>query len=311
MNVGTPSPAEIRTLFANGDPDEVWGKAIAIIERIDPAFDAAPAKGVFVDVVRLHQGGYPGYRPVNTLYHDLHHTLDVFLCTVRLLHGAHVSGMALSGADITTVMIAALMHDVGYAQLHSDDTGTGAKYTRTHVNRGVEFMRRYCAEKRLPPEWVLPLECLIRCTDPALSPLQIHFPGEKTRLLGQLVGTADLVGQMADRTYLEKLLFLYFEFKEAHMGNFRNLHELLKGTQHFYNVTQAKLDSEFGSLYRLLERHFEAWFGVARNYYLESITKNIAYLEQIVRLDETQYLAMLKRGGIVERLKGMAQNGDF
>ena len=26
---------------------------------------------------------------------------------------------------------------------------------------------------------------------------------------------ADLVGQMSDRAYLEKLLFLYYEFKEA------------------------------------------------------------------------------------------------
>lgn len=306
-----PSPAEIRTLFANGDPDEVWGKAVAILGRIDPTFDAAPAKAVFDDVVRLHRGGYPGYRPINTLYHDLHHTLDVFLCAVRLLHGAQVSGMALDGAEITTAIIAALMHDVGYAQLHGDDTGTGAKYTRTHVNRGVEFMRRYCAERRLPPAWVLPLECLIRCTDPALSPSQIHFPDEKTRLLGQLVGTADLVGQMADRTYLEKLLFLYFEFREAHMGDFRNLHELLKGTQHFYDITRAKLDSEFGGLHGLLEAHFGDWFGVRRNYYLEAMAKNIGYLAQIVQLDESEYLAMLKRGGIVGKLKDLALPDDL
>lgn len=306
-----PSPAEIRTLFANGDPVEVWAKTRDIIGRIDPNFDFSLAHTAFDDVVRLFRGEYPGYRAINTLYHDLHHTLDVFLCAVRLLHGAHVAGIALSADDITRVMIAALMHDIGYAQLQGDDSGTGAKYTKIHVNRSVEFMRRHLAERHFPADWAASLEQMIRCTDPALSPSKIHFPEEKIRLLGQLVGTADLVGQMADRTYLEKLLFLYFEFKEAHLGNFHNMNELLHGTQHFYDLTRKKLDGEFAGLYQLMGQHFKAWFGVERNYYLESINKNIDYLAQIIQLSEAEYLALLKRGGIVEKMKSMAQPEDL
>ena len=41
--------------------------------------------------------------------------------------------------------------------------------------------------------------------------------------------------------------------------------------------------------------------GVEKNYYLESIEKNIAYLEKVVALNEAEYLSMLKRGGIVEK----------
>jgi hypothetical protein len=306
-----PSPSEIRSLFANGDPDEVWAKATDIVEFIDPAFDFSQAHTAFGDVVRLFRGAYPGYRPINTLYHDLHHTLDVFLCAVRLLHGAHVSGVSLSADEITRTMIAALMHDVGYAQLHGDDSGTGAKYTKIHVNRGIEFMRRHLAYRHFPADWAVLLEPMIRCTDPALAPSQIHFPDENTRLLGQLVGTADLVGQMADRTYLEKLLFLYFEFKEAHIGNFIGTHDLLRGTQHFYDVTRKKLDSEFGSLHMLLEHHFKAWFGVERNYYQESIARNIDYLAQILQVDEADYLTKLKRGGVVEKMKSIASPDDL
>lgn len=305
-----PSPAEIRTLFANGDPAEVWDKACDLVERIDPSIDLALAKTAFDDVVHLFRGEYPGYRAINTLYHDLSHTLDVFLCAVRLLHGAHVAGIALTAEDIIRVMIAALMHDVGYAQLLNDD-GTGAKYTKIHVNRSVEFMRRHLAERHLPAEWAASLEPMIRCTDPALSPCKIHFPDEKSRILGQLVGTADLVGQMADRTYLEKLLFLYFEFKEAHLGNYHNMHELLNGTQHFYETTQLKLDSEFAGLYKLLEPHFKDWFGIAHNYYLESIHKNMDYLARIIQLNEAEYLTLLKRGGIVEKMKSMALPDDI
>ncbi len=300
-----PTPSEIRTLFANSDPTEVWYKACDIIKHINPLLDFFYVSQVFDDVVRMFRGDYPGYRPINTLYHDLHHTLDVFLCATRLLHGAHVAGIELSAAEIIRTLIAALMHDIGYAQLIGDDSGTGAKYTKTHVSRGIRFMLQYLAERHFPADWGERLELMINCTDPASPPSQIRFTDEKTRLLGQLLATADLVGQMADRTYLEKLLFLYFEFKEAHLGNFRNPSDLLGGTQQFYKATQIKLDGELGGLYSLLVLHFREWYGVERNYYLESIISNIDYLAQIVQLDESEYPLRLKRGGIVEKMKNM------
>lgn len=34
-------------------------------------------------------------------------------------------------------------------------------------------------------------------------------------MLGEILGTADLTGQMADRTYLEKLLLLFLEFEDV------------------------------------------------------------------------------------------------
>src|SRR3989338_6779753 len=140
-----PSFAEINNLFTNGDPKEVWLKASGIIKLINPAYDFTVAQTSFNDVVRLFYGEYPGYRPIRTLYHDLHHTMDVFLCAVRLMHGVHLSGIRLSGDEMTAIMMAALMHDIGYAQLDGDETGTGAQYTRSHVSRGIEFMRCYAA----------------------------------------------------------------------------------------------------------------------------------------------------------------------
>lgn len=306
-----PSPAVIRTLFANGDPDEVWAKAVDIIWRIDPAFDFSSAQVAFHDVVRLFRGEYPGYRPMSTLYHDLNHTLDVFLCAVRLLHGVHVSGTCLDRDSVTHVMIATMMHDTGYAQLHGDEEGTGAKYLKTHVRRSVEFMRSHIEYRHLPVAWAEPLEAMILCTDPALQLSQIPFPDERVRLLGQIVGTADLVGQMADRIYLEKLLFLYFEFKEANFGGYRNMPELLSRTKDFHAATLKKLGSELGGVYARLSLHFKEMLGVECNYYLESIEKNIAYLSQIDQLDEKAYLSMLKRGGIVEKSIILANPNDL
>jgi hypothetical protein len=39
---------------------------------------------------------------------------------------------------------------------------------------------------------------------------------------------------MANREYLERLLLLYFEFEEAGMGGFSDIHALLEGTAAFY-----------------------------------------------------------------------------
>ena len=306
-----PTSSEIRSLFANSDPDEVWAKATAIVARINPAHDLSCARTAFDDVMRLFRGEYPGYCAIKTLYHDQSHTLDVFLCAVRLAHGVHISGYPLTDDEISRIMIAALMHDIGYAQRHGEDTGTGAQHTRDHVQRGVEFMRRYLGERHLPSVWAASLEPMMLSTDHMGEFGKISFPDARVRRLGQIVATADLVGQMSDRTYLEKLLFLYLEFKEAHLGNYQGTLDLLRKTRNFYEITREKrLDGELECLYKKLAFHFDDWFGTERNYYLESLERNMDYLSQATRLDEAGCLAMLKRGGIVERAQDMAVPGE-
>jgi len=300
-----PTSAVIDSLFINSNPNEVWTKAADIVSLINPAYDFLFSKTTFDDVVRLFCGKYPGYCAIKTLYHDLSHTLDVFICAVRLMHGVHLSGTHLSDEEMTMIMMASLMHDIGYAQLHGEETGTGAQHTKDHVNRGIEFMKRYIDYRRFPHEFSTTLELIIRCTDIAVSISDINFPKERVRLLGQIVRTADLTGQMASRTYLEKLLFLYLEFEEARLGNYKDVHDLLRKTHKFYKITQQKLDGELGSIYSKLAFHFKDSFGVENNYYMKSIEKNIAYLSKVTLLNDTRHLSMLKREGIVEKVKGL------
>ena len=299
-----PTSSEIRSLFANSNPDEVWAKAFDVVGRISPAYDLSLARTTFDDIIRLFHGEYPGYCAIKTLYHDLSHTLDVFLCAVRLAHGIHISGSPLTADEITQIMIAALMHDIGYAQRHSEDNGTGAQHTRDHVRRGIEFMNCYLAERSFPSAWAASLESMMLTTNHMGEFHDINFPDERARLLGQIIATADLVGQMSDRTYLEKLLFLYLEFKEANLGNYLSMLDLLRKTEIFYEFTrQKKLDGDLESLYEKLTFHFKDYFGTERNYYLESLERNMDYLSQAIRLDEAECLSMLKRGGIVEKAK--------
>ena len=307
----TSSFTEINGLFANSDPAEVWLKAACIVRRINHAYDFSEVQSTFDDTVRMFRGEYPGYAPIKTLYHDLRHTLDVFLCAVRLIHGMHVSGTRLTNEEMTITMIAALLHDIGYAQPLGEESGTGAQLTKSHVRRGIEFARRYIAARGFTPGLAAPMECILLCTDPAITISEIIFPDERVRLLGQIVGTADLTGQMADRTYLEKLLFLYLEFKEAQFGGYQNIYDLLCKTRDFYAFTRNRLDTGLGGIYNNLAFHFKDWYGIENNYYLESIEKNIAYLSSVTELHQTQQLSMLKRGGIVEKSETLIAPQDF
>lgn len=306
-----PTFAETKSLFDNSDPDEVWNKTSDIVKRISPAYDFSIAKTTFDDVVRLFLGEYPGYAPIRTPYHNLSHTLDVVMCSVRLMHGVHISGTLLDDNEITIIVMAALMHDVGYVQRQGEETGTGAQFTKNHVIRGIEFMQLYIANMHLPHSWATPLKFIILCTDPAIAISEINFPDKRARLLGQIVATADLTGQMADRAYLEKLLFLYLEFKEAHFGNYKNIQDLLNKTRQFYSIIRKKLDGELGGIYTKLAFHFKDLFGADRNYYLESIEKNIAYLSDITALEEQKYLVMLKRGDIVKEAEKLAASENI
>jgi hypothetical protein len=297
-----PTAAEIHQITSQHTPDEVWAKAVDIVRHISPGYNFQLTRTVYIDVICLFQGEYPGYCAIKTPYHDLYHTLHVFLCAVRLLHGVHVSGTPLADNEITMIILATLMHDIGYAQRLDEDFGTGAQHTLTHVNRGIQFMQQYLQALDFTPEFIAPVKCLMNSTNPGIDFNSIDFPDQRTRMLAQIVGSADIVGQMADRTYLEKLLFLYLEFKEAQFGNYSSMHDLLRQTKSFYDSTRAKkLDGAFDRIYNKLGAHFKAYLGVERNFYLEAIEKNIAYLSKVIALDETEYLSMLKRGGIIEK----------
>ena len=300
-----PTSDEVNSLFSNSNPDLVWVKATGIIRRISPGYDFTLVRTVFDDVMRLFGGNYAGYSAIKTLYHDLPHTLDIFLCAVRLMHGVHLSGTRLSNKEMTLIMIATLMHDVGYSHLDGEQGGTGAQYTQTYVKRSIAFMKKYLNDWHLPTSFAASLEPMITSTDPALNFVEIDFPDERTRLLGQIVLTAELTGQMADRTYLEKLLFLYLEFKEAQFGNFQNTNDLLRHTHSLYAATREKLDGALGALHAKLSFHFRDMMGVNNNYYLEAIEKNMAYLSKVIALNDAEYLTMLKRGGIVEKSQAL------
>ncbi len=297
----SPTPAEISDLFKNDDPLVVWTKVEAIIRRMSPGFDFTLVQSVYGDVLRLFRGDYPGYGSIKTLYHDLPHTLEVLMCGARLMHGVHASGDRLTDEEINLIVLAILMHDVGYAQRRGEESGTGAQHTKMHVQRGIEFMRQYFSDRCLPASIPVSVTAMILGTEHNRPFTQICFSDDRSRMLGRIVATADITGQMADRIYLEKLLFLYLEFREAGFGSYQSMYDLLCQTNRFYEMIREKLDGALGGIYQRLSYHFKDVMGVDRNYYLEAIEKNMAYLAKVVAHDEAELFTMLKRNGVAEK----------
>ncbi len=289
------------------DTGEVEAEVGRIVHAFSPGHDLSRIADGFSLLVRAFDGEVPGYHKLKTLYHNRNHFNEVVLCTARMLHGLHLAGQGLDADHIDAALIGALMHDVGYLMRDEEASGTGAQFTDTHVLRGVEFARTHLAD--LPPVVLEATAKVILLTDHRQHPDSITFDNLQQQRAAYATATADLIGQMANREYLERLLLLYFEFEEAQMGGFGNIHDLLEGTTAFYRVTKARLDRDLHGFSSHLTRHFSQQQGAARNFYTESIERNLDYLERVIQIERQRRLDFLKRGGVVEQVLEM--KGDL
>src|SRR5690606_22206501 len=85
--------------------------------RTWPDMPREPLLHAFDHFERLFSGKVPGYFGVDTVYHDVQHTLDVTLAFVRLMVGyeRQVEPELRLGAERALAgIITALFHDVGY-----------------------------------------------------------------------------------------------------------------------------------------------------------------------------------------------------
>ncbi|HPD56517.1 MAG TPA: HD domain-containing protein [Smithellaceae bacterium] len=268
------------------------------VSLINPQFDFLHFDRAFRDVEKLFHGRYPGFRGCNTDYHDFKHTLAVVLAMARLIHGAAVEGMLFSDKDISLGLIAALMHDTGYIQEVGDMEGTGAKYTLMHIKRGIQFIQNYYADDPYFQNDLENFNDIISCTGMSINISAIKFASSNMELLGKMLGTADLLGQMSDRFYLEKLMPLFREFEEGKVPGFASEYDLLKKTSNFYHITKSRMEKELGNVSRFMVAHFSKRWRIERNIYQEAIDKNINYLRFVLKHNEKSVSIFLRRNSV-------------
>ena len=301
-----PENPQLSTLFPTEDPQAVIAEGEKTIRIRYPDIDFSLVKNAFEDLCALFTGDYPGYRECTTEYHDLKHSTDVFTAMTRLVHGAAEEGMKLSEQDVIIGLAASLMHDTGYIQTAQDKKGTGAKYTQTHEQRSITFLERYLTSKNIPKADIEKAGPIIMCTDLAQPVGDLSFASEDIEKLGKMLGTADLVGQMADRIYLEKLLFLFCEFKEANVTEYESEFDLYEKTISFFDLMDVRLSETLDNMRRFLLPHFKARWSIDRDLYTVAIEHTRRYLKYIIKNHPKEFTNYLRRNGIVEALRQRA-----
>ena len=249
----------------------------------------------FYDFERLYDGRFPGYYGCDTTYHDIQHSLDMTLAMARLIVGHEMSvepSERLGARRAQMGIVTSLFHDAGYIrhQERDHEFRNGAEFTLYHVSRSADFLRRYLPELGMAQD-VGVSSMIVHFTGYELDIDKIELDDPRDIICGHLLGTADLIAQMADRCYLEKCRDrLYKEFvvggiaiENAKPGEYMVRYEsgadLLQKTPGFYQqVTKERLQAKFNRAYRYMEPVFGG-----ENPYVLAIKKNMMHLVRVLK----------------------------
>jgi hypothetical protein len=296
-------------VFQIDSPANVLNEVLEILHSIWPSFQTDSISRSFNAINDLYAGQFPGYRACNTGYHDLRHANATFLAMARLINGAILGDRLFSESDVVAALTAAILHDVGYIQKTHDRKGTGAKYKKNHEQRSMDFLSRHGKEFGLSPDEIYAGRRIISCTDMDKDISSIAFPSIQIEILGKLLASADLLAQLSHQTYLENLLFLYYECREAGVGEYKNESDMLKKTLPFYNIFEDRLKSLMNEADRFMTLHFASWSNIEENLYRKAIKRHNNYLVKLLSTNGADPRKHLRRSGIVELVHGQYGNG--
>jgi len=275
------------------DSGVVRDAVLALFGARYPGADLTPVAQAFNDVNLLFKGSYPGYLRCDTLYHDARHTLDMTLAMARLVEGhdrVHPGVAALGARRAMLGVVIALLHDSGYMRRSSENhVENGAVFTKVHVSRSADFLSRYLPTIGFGAEADTAAR-LVHFTGYEMDVDDIKVAEPKDRMLGHMVGTADLIGQMSDRMYLEKCReFLYTEFVLGSIARetlpdgrevvrYSSPEDLIYKTPGFYEyVARDRINRKLGAADRYAEAHFDG-----PNLYQSEIDSNMRYLREAI-----------------------------
>jgi hypothetical protein len=221
----------------------------------------------------------------------------------RLLVGherTHAGTLQALGAERAAIGIfLALFHDIGYLRERGETAMNGAEFTRNHVTRSARFMDFYLPTIGFA-HWIRITSEIVHFTgyEKSFEVIGARVQDPRDIQLGHLLGTADMIAQMADRCYLEKCRDrLYPEFVLGGVAlpvgsrgdrgvKYASGLDLLRQTPEFMEETRRKrLDAAFNKAYRYVEPLFDG-----ANPYIESIDRSLGFLRQVLRSESWRML---------------------
>jgi len=293
------------------DLDQVSAEVARLYHGLYNGTPANAIERAFDDLGKLYRGEHPDYLPCDTAYHDIQHVLDVTLAMARLMDGYQRSrngSPALPAACFALGVVTALFHDFGYLRKRGDRLHRyGAEYTLTHVSRGSRYLQEYLPRIGLK-RYAKAGATLVHYTGYERRAETIPLNDKLLRRVGHMLGTADIIAQMADRCYLEKCRDRLFpEFVLGGLAKrrlpggrtqvlFKSGDDLVHKTPGFYANAAKRLDLQLARAYEYAERHFDG-----QNLYLEEMQKNVRYAKAIGDVPSTGVLrrtppSTLKKG---------------
>jgi hypothetical protein len=169
----------------------------------------------------------------DSLYHDVEHTIMAASVAQYLLEGKHILEGGVTQRDWLRVMVATLCHDVGFSDHcctldNRDEVASGigeatvsiaefptnASLMPYHVDRSKTFVRERFGGRVLFAMDAEELDLICDYIEMTRFPIPEGEKYQQTHGYGALVRAADLIGQLSDPRYLQKIPALYHEFTE-------------------------------------------------------------------------------------------------
>ena len=274
------------------DPQAVNDEINRIYCDLYQCASTGPLDQAFRDMAQLYSGEFPGYHACDTAYHDTQHVLDVTLAMARLINGyerrRRNGTQPMNESMYRLGVITALFHDCGYVrEMHDQTHSNGAEFTLTHVTRGSHFLKYYLRKIGMADAADI-ASGLIHFTGYEVAVADISVPAPIYHVLGSMLGSADIVAQMADRCYLEKCRDrLYPEFVVGGLATrrtpagedqvvFDSGLDLVRKTPDFFRGALKRLNVDLRATHAFAHGHFGG-----QNLYLDEIEKNISFAEEI------------------------------
>ena len=189
----------------------------------------------------------------DALYHDVEHTILVTLAGQEILRGKHIREGGVFCEDWLHFIISLLCHDIGYVKgVCRQDTqeerfyatgledvtislpfgSTDASLTPFHVDRGKLFI-----EERFGTHPLIDVKAVKRNIELTRFPVPADEEHSDTVNYPGLARAADLIGQLSDPHYLQKIPNLFYEFEETGANKslgYSNPGDLRKNYPSFY-----------------------------------------------------------------------------
>lgn len=264
----------------DGNPlDEI----LFLAEKICPSFNLALLREIHGDLNSYFSGSSPDFQKNTLPYHNLRHSQMVVLASARLFHGLYCNKVPILEETLFKGLLAAYFHDTGMLLEQGDPTQCATKYLEGHEERSIQFLANYVNQKNLGEDVARDCAIIINYTNLERDPTTLPDHSHDIQLAGQVIGSADILAQMADRYYLECLPLLFNEQETGGINQHKSALELMEHTANFYhNIVSKRLTTTFSNTSQAMQTHFRERYKIDRNLYRENIDKNILYLKSII-----------------------------